>query len=241
MPRKNTADGKRRRNARASAIDAWGRGLALRILLHSPKDTFAGALAVAAACAIVTNAVFLQSGPHPAPMFGSTVVTLMAPPSLMPRPRPAEADIASADEKTAEIKAAEPKMGDPMANLVRSATTPQPSPQPSVIAAPLDHSARTAMPSPSPQPSITSALPSPSNVARPPAPSLALTGSRRVAAVQRALTEYGYAQLKPTGTIGPDTQAAISKFERDRRLPVTGQVSDRMVRELSAMIGHPVE
>jgi peptidoglycan hydrolase-like protein with peptidoglycan-binding domain len=76
---------------------------------------------------------------------------------------------------------------------------------------------------------------------RPPASIPQLTGARRVAAVQRALTEYGYAQLKPTGTIGSDTQAAIQKFERDRRMPVTGQVSDRLVRELSAMIGHPVE
>ena len=61
------------------------------------------------------------------------------------------------------------------------------------------------------------------------------------AAVQRALTEYGYGQLKPTGTIGSDTQAAIQKFERDRKLPVTGQMSDRVVKELAAMIGHPVE
>jgi peptidoglycan hydrolase-like protein with peptidoglycan-binding domain len=59
--------------------------------------------------------------------------------------------------------------------------------------------------------------------------------------VQRALTEYGYGQLKPTGTIGADTQAAIQKFERDRKVPVTGQVTDRLVRELSTMIGHPVE
>ena len=66
-------------------------------------------------------------------------------------------------------------------------------------------------------------------------------GSRRVAAVQRALTEYGYGQLKPTGTVGSDTQAAIQKFERERRLPVTGQVSDRLVRELAAMIGHPID
>ena len=67
------------------------------------------------------------------------------------------------------------------------------------------------------------------------------TGSRRVAAMQRALTQYGYGQLKPTGTIGSDTQAAISKFERDRKLPVTGQMSDRVVKELAAMIGHPIE
>ncbi len=62
-----------------------------------------------------------------------------------------------------------------------------------------------------------------------------------MAAVQRTLTEYGYGQLKPTGTVGSDTQAAIQKFERDRKLPVTGQVSDRLLRELAAMIGHSVE
>ena len=84
----------------------------------------------------------------------------------------------------------------------------------------------------------------PANVARPPAPIPATAqsaGARRVAAVQRALTEYGYGQLKPTGAVGADTQAAISKFERDRKLPVTGQMSDRLVSELTAMIGHPIE
>ena len=62
-----------------------------------------------------------------------------------------------------------------------------------------------------------------------------------MAAVQRALTEYGYGQLKATGTIGADTQAAIQKFERERKMPVTGQVSDRLARELGTMIGHPIE
>ena len=73
---------------------------------------------------------------------------------------------------------------------------------------------------------------------RPPRKAPARAASRRV---QRALTEYGYGQLKPTGTIGADTQAAIAKFERDRKLPVTGQMSDRLVRELTAMIGHPID
>jgi len=59
--------------------------------------------------------------------------------------------------------------------------------------------------------------------------------------VQRALTEYGYGQLKPTGTIGPDTKAAIVKFERERKIPATGQMNERLVRELSAMIGHPID
>jgi peptidoglycan hydrolase-like protein with peptidoglycan-binding domain len=79
---------------------------------------------------------------------------------------------------------------------------------------------------------------------RPPAPipaSSQSAGARRVASVQRALTEYGYGQLKPTGAVGADTQAAITKFERDRKLPVTGQMSDRLVRELTAMTGRPIE
>ena len=70
---------------------------------------------------------------------------------------------------------------------------------------------------------------------------LASSGSRRVAAVQRTLTEYGYGQLKPTGTVGSDTQAAIQKFERARKIPVTGQMSDRLVQELAAMVGHSID
>jgi peptidoglycan hydrolase-like protein with peptidoglycan-binding domain len=62
-----------------------------------------------------------------------------------------------------------------------------------------------------------------------------------VAAVQRTLTEYGYGQLKPTGTVGSETQAAIQKFERDRKIPVTGQMSDRLVRELAAMTGKAID
>ncbi|MGE5159665.1 MAG: peptidoglycan-binding domain-containing protein [Gemmatimonas sp.] len=80
------------------------------------------------------------------------------------------------------------------------------------------------------------------NVLRPPAPIPApLTGVRRVAAVQRALTQYGYGQLKANGSLGPETRTAIEKFQHERHLPVTGQISDRLVHELAAMIGHPID
>jgi Putative peptidoglycan binding domain len=223
MPRR------RRRGASAVAIEPENeRGLVLRVLLHSPKDMVAGALAFAAVSAIVANALWLQAGRHPAPLFG-TVVNLpavtSAPANLLPRPRPAEAvvvipeskpselkpsDLRAAEPKAAaEPKTSEPKTSDPMGNLVKATST-----------AP-----------------ITNSIP------RPPAsiPGDAGSGSRRVAAVQRTLTEYGYGQLKPTGTVGSDTQAAIQKFERTRKLPVTGQMSDRLVRELTAMIGHPID
>src|SRR6185437_8678464 len=68
-----------------------------------------------------------------------------------------------------------------------------------------------------------------------------LAPSKRMLAIQRALADFGYGQIKPTGIYGPETKAAIEKFERDRRLPVTGQVSDQFVRDLSAMTGRPLE
>jgi peptidoglycan hydrolase-like protein with peptidoglycan-binding domain len=65
--------------------------------------------------------------------------------------------------------------------------------------------------------------------------------SRRVIALQRALAEFGYGQIKPTGIVDAGTQAAIERFERERRLPVTGQPSERLARELTALTGRPLE
>jgi len=215
MPRR------RRRGAKAAAIEVEEkRGLVMRMFLHSPKDMVAGLLAAAAICAILANALFLQAGRHPSPMFGS-VVTLPAPQtaaaSPLPRPRPVELvseppEIRPVEVRGADPKNPDPKNPDPMANLVVKSTG---------------------------APAAT-----PANMARPPAPIPATAqsaGARRVAAVQRALTQYGYGQLKATGAVGSDTQAAITKFERDRKLPVTGQMSDRLVKELTAMIGHPID
>jgi peptidoglycan hydrolase-like protein with peptidoglycan-binding domain len=64
---------------------------------------------------------------------------------------------------------------------------------------------------------------------------------KRVIAVQRVLADFGYGQLKPTGVLDRDTQAAIEQFERSRKLPVTGQVTPRLMRELAAMSGRPLE
>jgi peptidoglycan hydrolase-like protein with peptidoglycan-binding domain len=65
--------------------------------------------------------------------------------------------------------------------------------------------------------------------------------SKRVLSIQRALSDFGYGQIKPTGAYDPETRTAIEKFERDHKLPITGQISDRFVRELAAMTGRPLE
>jgi hypothetical protein len=213
---------RRRRRSKEAAFEPDSeRGLVMRIFLYSPKDMIAAALALAAIIAIITNALFMQAGRHPAPMFGM-VTTLPAaalpvvasvPANPLPRPRPVEADIA-----LPETRPADPRIGDPLTSLVKTTSTVQ---------------ATTAN---IPRPPL--AVPVSSRVDSVP---VSIGGSHRVAEVQRALTEYGYGQLKPTGVVGSDTQAAIQKFEKARKLPVTGQVSDRLVRELAATIGHSIE
>jgi hypothetical protein len=218
---------RRRRGAGTVAIEASEeRNLVMRILFYSPKDLIAGALAFAAIIAIVANAAFMQAGHHPSPMFGNTLAAPARAPlaaaNPLPRPRPVEATLKPADVKLADVRPAE----------VRSAEV-KPAAALSAIAK-------------------TNAAPAaPASVTRPPAPIPVssrsdpvgdlIIASRRVAAVQRALTDYGYGQLKPTGTVGSDTLAAIQKFERDRKLPITGQMSDRLVRELSAATGRAID
>jgi hypothetical protein len=227
---------RRRRGAAAVEVEeSTERGLVMRILLHSPKDMVAGMIAFAAVSAIIANAIFMQAGRHPSPMFGGSVTVPMpmavpAPaPALNPLPRPRPVEAAATAAKSVgpiDVKPLDNKPSDPL-HLVKPAAAPPAAP--AAVAAPSA---------------------APTSVMRPPAPvppsridpvGDLITNSRRVASAQRALTEYGYGQLKPTGTIGSDTQAAIQKFERDRKLPVTGQMSDRLVRELTAMTGKPIE
>src|SRR2546430_2175331 len=112
MPRR------RRRSARAVAIETEDeRGLVMRILLHSPKDMIAGALAFAAAGAIVANALFLQAGRHPSPMFGTAGAMQAPAPALanpLPRPRPLDTAVRAIEPPPLS----EPKPVDPMTNLV---------------------------------------------------------------------------------------------------------------------------
>jgi peptidoglycan hydrolase-like protein with peptidoglycan-binding domain len=68
-----------------------------------------------------------------------------------------------------------------------------------------------------------------------------LDPAKRVIAVQQTLSEFGYGQIRPTGTLDPATRNAVAEFERNRKLPVTGQISERVTRELAAMTGRPLD
>jgi hypothetical protein len=71
--------------------------------------------------------------------------------------------------------------------------------------------------------------------------SSSVTAPPRLIAVQRALSEFGYGQIKPSGVLDSATSAAIEKFETEHKLPVTGRLSDRLLGELATMIGHRIQ
>ncbi len=60
--------------------------------------------------------------------------------------------------------------------------------------------------------------------------------AKRIVAAQRALERLGF-QVIADGVLGPGTRAAIQKFERERDLPVTGELNPRTLRTLGARSG----
>ncbi len=204
---------RRRGNSRNNDRKPGVGGRLLALMLRRPKDTLACTVALAAIVAILVNVLVLQHGRHPSPMFGpNTVILPAAPASVSPLPKPRPME---AEQQRAAVQSDEP--------------APVPEARPDA--------ARAA---PAEQAATPRATPVAVTRSKDPLADI-ITANRRTAGVQRALTEFGYGQLKPTGVAGTDTAAAIQKFERDRKLPVTGKVSDRLVRELSAMTGRAID
>ncbi len=165
-------------------------GLALAVrscteATRRPGDFAAILAAVAASLIIIVNAVFLQSGSHPAPFFAA--------------PKPLQAAVNSPPKSMEPTMPAHPVVAPPV-------VVPQP-----VAVRRNDPIAELIGPSP------------------------------RIAAVQRALSDFGYGQLKPSGVLDEATSSAIERLERERKLPITGRVSERLVSDLAAMVGHPLE
>lgn len=173
---------RRQQKSRAIAIDGSREA---GIIARNPRESVAIAVAAGATVWILVNALFMQAGPHPAPLFSTRQGAAILPPppaasaatpaGAMRLPPPLPAALTQANG------AAAPSRNDPIAALI--------------------------------------------------AP------SRQLMAVQRALSDFGYGQIQPDGLFGPETKDAIVRFERQHKLPVTGQVSDRLLKALATMTG----
>jgi peptidoglycan hydrolase-like protein with peptidoglycan-binding domain len=210
------------------------RGVVAAAIMAHPREFVAIVMAVAATGTIFFNALFLQHGPHPAPIFARHMPALhrSAPDEAGQHRARLVTDIqrelsrrgfyddavdgvwgvktdAAAREflQAAGLKA-EPEVSDGLLRTIKSSSV-----------------RRAAAHAPAHNDPIARLL----------AP------SKRMQAIQSALADFGYGQIKPTGVYDDETRAAIEKFERDQRMPVTGQLSERVVRALAAMTGRPLE
>jgi len=241
-------------------------GLGERLIsaaLAHPRRLAAAVFLTGCAGVIAWNALVQQSARHPAPLFmqrDASPTPLPALSQTLPpmRPAPAQPEAEAplplhpqplvqtpGPAPAPAAPAAKPPSRGAIAELIRnggseagSATAPsvrtaQPPAQ-TVATAPQAAKAPTMrdpigemirMGGPVPTP--------PANVGRPEASDLVMSG-------QRALAKLGYG-VKADGFMGTGTRQAIERFERDRRLPVTGEFSARTARELSALSGIPVQ
>jgi peptidoglycan hydrolase-like protein with peptidoglycan-binding domain len=236
------------------------------------KDLIALALAGAAVCGILVNALFLQKGPHPAPIFGAkpvavkaaapaakpirTVGTELTGPMALPRARPPEPEAAKAEPPKAEAARSRleliadiqkelakrgfydgaadgvygPKTDAAIREFEQSTGLKHAEPSEQLLRAIAQSNAKA-------KPVTTASAPRHDPIAELIAPS----PQKRILAVQRALSDFGYGQIKPTGTLDTATQDAIKQFEHSKKMPVTGQISQRLLRELSTTTGRPLE
>jgi peptidoglycan hydrolase-like protein with peptidoglycan-binding domain len=252
----------------------------LEALGWSARDAVAFVVAISAAILILVNTLFLQPGPHPAPMVKSSVAAIMPPDSVqsptlasvsstpVPSARPQETPAPKAEQSRATTAALTPAapatparpalVADIQRELSRrgfydGVVDGRYGPRTDASIRDFEHAAGLR-PSAEPNEALLRSIRNSSvrskPALRPPAPippakpdpiAELISPSKQVIAVQRALSEFGYGQIKPTGIVDPETQSAIQKFERERKLPVTGQLSHRVVRELAAITGRPLE
>lgn len=238
----------------------------LSFLGWGPRDAVAFAVGAVAITSILVNVLFMQSGVHPAPMFKPAEFGPKVP---LPKPMPAPVQRIDAVSAPSVPKAVAPHaprtpgeiITEIQRELLRRGYYDGPLDGlygPRTDAAIRDFERAAGLkPSPQPNEALLQAImrstlkpgkgitggtsvagASTVRTAIPPQPAPA---PARVLAVQRALTEFGYGQLRPTGTLDPDTRHAIESFERQRKLPITGQLSDQLVRELGAATGRTLE
>lgn len=276
-----------RNKGRESAAAVEQRPSILEALGWSSRDAVAFIVAIAAAILIFINTLFLQPGPHPAPMVKSSIAAITPPSSIpsseaistqshalasagttnLPRPRPDEAGVARTEQPKTTTASVTPAALSARPNAAVVADIQRELSRrgfydgvvdgrygPRTDASIRDFEAVAGLRPGEPNEALLRSIRTSSirskPAARPPAPiptakpdpiADMIAPSKQVIAVQRALSEFGYGQIKPTGTIDPETQSAIQKFERERKLPVTGQLSHRVVRELAAITGRPLE
>jgi hypothetical protein len=255
--RKAPARPTQKRAAKPPRKPGVGERAAAFVFSH-PRQILAALFLTGCGGAIAWNALALQSNRHPAPLFNTREIVLAPEPEaevsqplppVRPGAKPADdpaapheavAHPATEAAPTSPVIAPKAPARSPIADMIRNGGQPIAAPTPPVRA---PQAAAPAVSAQAPAPVRSAArdpiadmirlggpvpVP-PGNVGRPDQGDVVLAG-------QRALARLGYS-VKVDGLMGVGTRQAIERFEQDRRLPVTGELNARTVRELSAASG----
>jgi hypothetical protein len=171
---------------------------------------------VAISAMILFNALVWQKGRHSGPLLFSRAAPAKAPKvadALAPQvPKRAQPAVSQVQKSAAE----RPRQDTPQAHADVLPGAPHDQ---------ISEILQAEAPPSSPPPSKQTA-PAPN----PPAPSKAVLNA------QRALVKLGFV-LKANGIAGASTRKAIARYERERGLPVDGELTPALMRRLSAEAG----
>lgn len=210
------------------AVRSAKKSLALRAFLVAVRRPGRSLLILAAGAlvsSIMLNALFLQKGRHPAPLFAAHSTSKPSPPVSFSPP--------SAQTRVAtQTPASEPFFAPDAPEPPPAQRSQSPQIQARPAQAPLPKAAPARSESVD---SIGALLRGGAPVATAPAVNDPVQ-AKRVVAAQRALETLGF-QVSVDGLHGPGTRAAIQNFERERDLPVTGELNPRTLRVLAARSG----
>jgi hypothetical protein len=184
-------------------------------LAQRPVESVACAVFAALITGILLNALALQSARHPSPLFGTPIT--LAPQAEAPRPVARPLSLGAV-----------PSAGAPSLPPVAIPTRP--------VAVPRD-----AEPGGSPSDAIGDMLrAAPASSSGTSSANSSAIEAARILFVQKALQKLGYV-LRPDGVMGATTRQAIEKFERERGWPARGELTPKVLREISARSGLSLE
>lgn len=199
-PRAASAAAKKKKGPRRPRFD-----------MHRVARVAAIGMAATMALGIMVNALVLQKGHHPAPLFGKAPGAAAAS-AVLPRPvvHAAQVDAplavtpvaptAKARKSVVASRDADEPVGDDAIGRLLAGGAP----------------------------------------AKASGKGEAKSDGKTTMGVQRALTKLGF-KVPPTGTAGPATKKAIEAFEKDRHMAVKGEVDRRLVKVLAAESGIKID
>jgi hypothetical protein len=203
-------------------------------------------IAAVAAIGVPMNALFLQDGRHPAPLFSdrpSNAVMVAPRPPARPatieaartereigaQPRPAPKDLIASKLENLGAKSLETGKTEPAkADLTHKAVKTRDAIGQLILSKAL----------PTASADKAGKAPSPEKADKAPSPEKTASVDRSVLYAQRALLRLGYV-VRADGVLNAATRRTLEKFERDAGLPAKGKITPQLLKQLATLSGLP--